>query len=141
MSIRILLADDHRIVRDGLRALIENQPGMQVVAEAENAQGAVKLARELKPDIIIMDIHMPDLSGIDATCRILSDCPAIKVIALSMYSDKQFVTGMFKAGATGYLLKDCAFEELARAIHLVVADQTYLGSGIEENATTTTKPR
>jgi DNA-binding NarL/FixJ family response regulator len=135
MSIRILLADDHRILRDGLRALIEKQPGMEVVAEAENGQGAVKLACELKPDVIIMDIHMPDVSGIDATGRILSDCPAIKVIALSMYSNKQFVQGMFKAGATGYLLKDCAFEELTRAIHLVTRNQTYLGSGVEENST------
>jgi DNA-binding NarL/FixJ family response regulator len=134
MSIRILLADDHKILRDGLRALIEKQPGMEVVAEAKNGQGAVDLACELKPDVIIMDIHMPDVSGIDATGRILSDTPAVKVIALSMYSDKQFVQGMFKAGATGYLLKDCAFEELARAIHLVTMNQTYLGSGIEENA-------
>jgi DNA-binding NarL/FixJ family response regulator len=134
MSIRILLADDHRIVRDGLSALIEKQAGMEVVAAAENGQGAVRLARELKPDVIIMDIHMPDLSGIDATGQILSDTPAVKVIALSMYSDKQFVQGMFKAGATGYLLKDCAFEELSRAIHLVTQNQTYLGSGVEDNA-------
>jgi DNA-binding NarL/FixJ family response regulator len=134
VSIRILLADDHRIMRDGLRALIEKQPGMEVVAEAENAQGAIELAHELQPDIIIMDIHMPDLCGIDATCQIRSDCPAIKVIGLSMYSDKQFVQGMFKAGALGYLLKDCAFEELARAIHLVVAGQIYLCPGIEDPA-------
>jgi DNA-binding NarL/FixJ family response regulator len=106
VSIRILLADDHRIMRDGLRALIEKQPGMEVVAEAENAQGAIELAHEL----------------------------AIKVIGLSMYSDKQFVQGMFKAGALGYLLKDCAFEELARAIHLVVAGQIYLCPGIEDPA-------
>jgi DNA-binding NarL/FixJ family response regulator len=109
-------------MRDGLRALIEKQPGMEVVAEAENAQGAIELAHELQPDIIIMDIHMPDLCGIDATCQIRSDCPAIKVIGLSMYSDKH------------YLLKDCAFEELARAIHLVVAGQIYLCPGIEDPA-------
>jgi DNA-binding NarL/FixJ family response regulator len=134
MSIRILLADDHKILRDGLSALIEKQSGMEVVAAAENGVGAVKLARKFKPDVIIMDIHMSDLSGIDATGQILSDTPAVKVIALSMYSDKQFVQGMFKAGATGYLLKDCAFEELVRAIHLVTTNQTYLGSGVEEYA-------
>jgi len=132
MSIRILLADDHQIIRDGLSALIEKQHGMEVVAEAKNGRMAVQLARRVKPDVIIMDIHMPDLGGIDATCQILADSPAVKVIGLSMYSDNQFLVGMLKAGATGYLLKDCAFEELAQAIHLVAADGTFLGSGITE---------
>jgi DNA-binding NarL/FixJ family response regulator len=130
VSIRILLADDHRIMRDGLRSLLENQPEMAMVAEAQNGRRAVKLARKLKPDVIIIDINMPDLNGIDATGQIMSDCPAAKVIGLSMYSDKQFVVGMLKAGASGYLLKDCAFDELTNAIQTVAANQTYLSPSI-----------
>jgi len=130
VSIRILLADDHRIMRDGLRSMLEKQTGMAIVAEAENGRRAVKLVRRVKPDVIIMDIHMPDLNGIDATWQILSECPAVKVIGLSMYSDSQFVVGMLKAGASGYLLKDCAFDELARAIQAVVNHQIYLSPSI-----------
>jgi DNA-binding NarL/FixJ family response regulator len=130
MTIRVLLTDDHQRMRDGLRALIDRQPGMAEVAEALNGQSTVELACRLKPDVIIMDINMPDVNGIDATSRIMTDCPAARVIGLSMYADSQFVTGMLKAGASGYMLKDCAFEELARAIRIVVADRIYLGSGI-----------
>ena len=136
MTIRILLADDHAGMRASLRALIDRQPGMQVVAEAGKGRTTVELAGKLKPDIIIMDINMPDLGGIDATGRILSDCPEAKVIGLSTYSNRQYVAGMRTAGAFGFLLKDCAFEELARAIRTVVANQSYLGSGIEKNAAT-----
>jgi DNA-binding NarL/FixJ family response regulator len=107
---------------------------MVVVAEAENGRRAVQLVRELKPDVVIMDIHMPDLNGIDATCRIISDFPEVKVIGLSMYSDRQFVTGMFKAGAAGYLLKANAYGELVRAVQSVIANQAYLGSGIDKVA-------
>jgi DNA-binding NarL/FixJ family response regulator len=130
VSIRILLADDHQIMRDGLRSLFENHPEMAMVAEAENGRQAFKLARKLKPDVIILDINMPDLNGIDATGQIMSDCPAAKVIGLSMYSDKQFVVGMLKAGASGYLLKDCAFDELTIAVQTVAANQTYLSPSI-----------
>ena len=134
MTIRILLADDHKLIREGLSALIEKQAGMEVVAEAENGRRAFQLARKVKPDVVIMDIHMPDLNGIDATRQIISDFPEVKVIGLSMYSDRQFLERMLKAGATGYLLKDCAFEELVRAVQIVVTNQTYLGSGIENSA-------
>ena len=130
MTIRILLADDHAGMRASLRALIDRQPGMQVVAEAGKGRTTVELARKLKPDIIIMDINMSDLGGIDATGLILSDSPEAKVIGLSNYSDSQYAAGMRAAGASGFLLKDCAFEELARAIRTVVANQIYLGSGI-----------
>ena len=133
VTIRILLADDHASMRASLRALIDRQPGMQVVAEAGKGRTTVELAGRLKPDII-MDINMPDLGGIHATGRILSDCPEAKVIGLSTYSDSQYAAGMRAAGASGFLLKDCAFEELARAIRTVVANQIYLGSGIEKNA-------
>jgi two-component system response regulator NreC len=126
MTIRIVLADDHKILRDGLRSLLEQQPDTQVVAEADNGRATVKLAQELKPDVVVMDIGMPDLNGIDATKQIVAKAPGVKVIALSMHSDKRFVQGMLSAGASGYLLKDSAFDELARAIQAVTAHQTYL---------------
>ncbi|UCF89755.1 MAG: response regulator transcription factor [Desulfobacterales bacterium] len=130
MSVRILLVDDHKIMRDGLRGLLEEQSGMEVVAEAENGRKALRLAHELKPDVVIMDIGMPEMNGLDATRQIKADCPGIKVIALSMHSQRQFVVGMIKAGVAGYLLKDCAFEELTRAIRTVVDNQIYLSPQI-----------
>jgi two-component system response regulator NreC len=132
MSIKILLADDHKIVRDGLRTLIESEPDMKVIAEAENGREAVKLIRNTVPDVVIMDITMPDINGMDATRTILEDAPTTKVIALSMHSDKRFVLGMLDAGASGYLLKDSAFDELARAIRSVVTNQVYLSPKIAE---------
>ncbi len=130
MSIRILLADDHKITREGLRSLLDKQPDMEVLAEAQEGRTAVRLARELLPDVVIMDVSMPDLNGIEATRQIIDRVPKVKVIALSMHSDALFVTEMLKSGASGYLLKDCAFEELTRAIHAVVADKTYLSPSI-----------
>jgi two-component system, NarL family, response regulator NreC len=130
MSVRIILADDHKIVRDGLRSLLSNQPGMDVIAEADNGRETVRLARDLAPDLVIMDIGMPDLNGIDATRQITAELPNVKVIALSMHSDRRFVVQMFRAGASGYLLKDCAFEELARAVGAVLKNQTYLSPAV-----------
>ncbi len=129
-KIRIILADDHKIVRDGLRALLERQSGMEVIAEADNGRATVRMARELVPDLVIMDIGMPDLNGIDATRQIVADLPKVKVIALSMHSDRRFVVQMFRAGASGYLLKDCAFEELTRAVLAVLKNQTYLSPAV-----------
>ena len=128
MGVKILLADDSKIMRDLLRSFLEKQPGMEVVAEAENGRTAIKLTRKFRPDVIVMDIIMPDLNGIDATRRIVEEFPGTKVIALSMHSDRQFVSGMLKAGALGYLLKDCVFEELAPAVRAVLNNQTYLSS-------------
>ncbi len=130
MSTRILLADDHKITRQGLRSLLEKQPDFEVVAEAENGRTAVRLADELAPDIVIMDVAMPDLNGVEATKQIVSKSPDIKVIALSMHSDSLYVTEMLKSGAAGYLLKDCAFEELTRAIKTVIDGKTYLSPAI-----------
>jgi len=110
--------------------LIKQQFGMKVVAEAKDGWEAVRLARKLRPSIVIMDIAMPGLNGIDATRQILSEAPGVKVIALSMYSDRRFVVGMLDAGASGYLLKDCAFEELLSAIRTVIAGRTYLSPAI-----------
>ncbi len=132
MSIRILLADDHKITRDGLRALIERQSGMEVIAEAENGRQAVDLALKLVPGVIVMDINMPDLNGIDATSQIVAEIPDVKVIALSMYSDKRYVIGMLKAGISGYLLKNCAFDELVSAIKSVAKNKTYMSSEIAD---------
>ena len=112
MNIRILLADGHQHMRESLRSLIDNQPGMEVVGEAENGRSALQQARKLKPDVVVMDINMPDLKGIDAVRQVISDSPAVKFVALSVYSNREFVEGMLKAGASGYILKDCAFEEL-----------------------------
>ncbi|MCJ7692993.1 MAG: response regulator transcription factor [Sedimentisphaerales bacterium] len=132
MSIRILLADDHNIIREGLRTLLNDQPDMEVVAEAENGHTAVNMVREILPDVAIIDVTMPELNGMEATRKITSKCPGVKVIALSMHSDPLFVAEMLKSGASGYLLKDCAFEELARAIRTVVAGKTYFSSGISD---------
>jgi DNA-binding NarL/FixJ family response regulator len=126
MAIRILLADDHRIIRDGLRSLIETQAGMEVVAEAEDGRTAFVLAGKMAPDVVIIDIAMTGMNGIEATRQILAKLPSTKVIALSMHSDRRFVLGMFKAGASAYLLKDCAFEELTQAIDAVIGHRTYL---------------
>ncbi len=130
MSTRILLADDHKITRQGLRSLLEKQKDMEVIGEADNGRSALQLANELGPDVIIMDVTMPDLNGVEATRQILSKSPDIKIIALSMHSDAMFVTEMLKSGASGYLLKDCAFDELTRAIKTVMENKTYLSPAI-----------
>ena len=130
MSIRILLADDHKITRQGLRSLLEKQQDMEVVAEAEDGRTAVRLVGELSPNVVIMDVTMPDLNGVEATRQIVGQSPDVKIIALSMHSDTLFVTEMLRSGASGYLLKDCAFEELSRAIHAVVAGKTYLSPSV-----------
>lgn len=127
MDVKILLADDHKNMRIGLRCLIEMHPGMQVVAEAENGLAAIKLNRKFRPDVIVMDILMPEVNGIEATRHIVEEFPGTKVVALSMHSDQQFVIGAIKAGVSAYLLKDSASEELVRAIRTVAANRLYLG--------------
>jgi DNA-binding NarL/FixJ family response regulator len=130
MRSTILLADDHKIFRDGLRSLLEQQPGLEVVAEAEDGRTAVELAVKLCPDVAIVDVGMPGLNGIEATRRIVGEVPRVKVIALSMHSDSKYVASMLKAGAAGYVLKDCAFEELESAIHAVLSNRIYLSKEI-----------
>jgi DNA-binding NarL/FixJ family response regulator len=103
---------------------------MEVVGEAENGRLALELARQKKPDVVIMDVSMPDLNGIEATRQMLVDQPGVRVIALSMHSDRRLVAGMLQAGASGFLLKDCAFDELARAINAVMSNQPYLSPRI-----------
>jgi len=130
MSTRILLADDHKITRQGLRLLLDKQPDMEVAGEAQDGRTAVQLVEKLLPDVVIMDVSMPDLNGIEASRQITSRFPNVKIIALSMHSDTLFVAEMLRSGASGYLLKDCAFEELARAIRTVIAGKTYLSPAI-----------
>ncbi len=127
---RVLLADDHKILRQGLRTLLEREKDIDVVGEADNGRSSVKLAAELAPDVVIMDVAMPDLNGIDATRRITEAEPKARVLALSMHSDGRYVKGMLQAGARGYILKDCAAEELTRAIRTVMADQIYVSPGV-----------
>ena len=130
MTCRILLADDHKIVRDGLKALIGKEAGMEVVAEADTGRKALQLSRKTNPDVVIMDVSMPELNGIDATKQILHDVPQVKVVALSMHSQRQFVEGMLNAGVSGYLLKDSAFEELIDAVRTVMTGRLYLSPDI-----------
>ncbi len=130
MSIRILLADDHRILREGLRSLLAQQSDITVVGEASDGETAVTLARTLRPDLVIMDVVMPGLDGVAATRQIRAECPETRVIALSMHSDRRFVSEMVRAGALGYLVKDSAFEELNQAVKAVMANRPYLSAVI-----------
>jgi two-component system response regulator NreC len=132
MNIRVLIVDDHQIFREGLRSMIEKKPGITVVGEAESGKTAIELARELLPDIVIMDIVMPDMNGIETTRLLADSLPQIKIIGLSMHDDIRFATEMLKAGASGFLLKDCAFEELVDAINTVRAEGVYLSPKTRE---------
>ena len=128
MSIRVLIADDNKIMLAGLRSLLEKQTDIEVVGET--GRKAVQLAQEKKPDVVVMDVSMPDLNGIEATIQITESLPETRVIALSMHSDKRYVMGMLRAGASGYLLKDCASQELANAILQVATGKKYLSPEI-----------
>ena len=123
---KLLIVDDHELVRDGLKALLKTQPDMEVVGEAANGREALKLATECKVDVVIMDITMPDMNGIEATRRMHTTLPRVKVIALSMNNDRHMITEILCAGASSYVLKECAFAELAAAIRTVMKNQTYL---------------
>lgn len=129
MSIGIIIADDHKIMREGLRVLLEKQRDFDVLGEAENGRTAVQLAIQLSPDVVLIDIAMPDLNGIDATHQLAADVPGAKVIGLSMHFDKKYVAKMLNAGASGYLRKACASEEVIRAIHTVMNGKIYISDG------------
>ncbi len=132
MTTKIIIADDHKIIREGLKALLEKEEKFEVVAEAQNGLATVRLAQKLKPDIVIMDIGMPDMNGIEATREIVSANKNIKVVALSMHSDRRFVLQMLQAGASGYLLKESAFEELVMSLEAVASGQQYLSPKVTD---------
>lgn len=130
MEIRILVADNHMVVREAICSILSNELGMDIVGEAEDGRVAIQLARELHPDVVIMETSMPNLNGIEATRQIVQELPKVKVIALSAHWDRRSVCEMLKAGASGYLPKRCAFQELVSAIQNVVSNRTYLSSHI-----------
>jgi len=132
MPIKIIIADDHRLFREGLVNLLSDAKDIEILAQAENGMDVIAKAKELNPDVIIMDIGMPVLNGVEATGKLLKELPGIKVIALSMHSDKQYIKGMLEAGASGYLFKNCAYDELIEAIHTVNAGKKYLSDRITE---------
>jgi YesN/AraC family two-component response regulator len=116
MKIRILIVDDNRLFRDGLKLVINSQSDMELIGEAENGERAIVMSRDLHPDIILMDVKMPIMNGTEATKRILSEMPGMKILALSMYATDEFNSSMIHAGALGYILKGCDSEELTEMI-------------------------
>lgn len=130
MDIRILLADDHQMMREGLKAMIEKEQGMTVVGAAADGMAIVDLVRKSGAHVVVMDVAMPDLNGIDATRKIVKTNPNLKVVALSGHANQRFVREMFAAGASAYILKQTACEELVRAIRDVMAGKKYLSSGV-----------
>ena len=122
---KVLVTDDHELVRKGLRVLIEQEADMEVVGEAQDGQTAYHMAMQLKPDVVVMDVTMPNGNGMEATRRILNKNQNIKVVAMSVHSSKQYILGMLKAGAKGYLLKDCSTELLTRAIRMAVKNYIF----------------
>jgi two-component system, NarL family, response regulator NreC len=129
---RILLADDHKLMRSGLKALIEQQPELMVVGEADDGRQAVALAASLKPDLLVMDIGMPNLNGIEAAHQITQANPATAIVILSMHSDESYVLRALKAGAKGYLLKDSAESDLIRAVHAVAGGKSFFSPAVSK---------
>lgn len=130
MNIGIVLADDHVMFMSGLRALLEKQRDLEVIAEVRDGREAVKVAREKKPDLVIMDVSMPGMNGIEATRQITGELAGVKILCLSMHANEQFVGDAFEGGASGYLLKESAFEEMLTAIRAVMANQRYLSPAV-----------
>jgi DNA-binding NarL/FixJ family response regulator len=130
--IRILLADDHAVVRQGFKMILSAQPDMEIVGEAGNGREAVALAEELKPDVVVMDVAMPELNGIEATRRLAETVPHARVVALSMHKDSVYVREILRAGARGYLLKDSVAGDLVSAIRAVAQGEGYLSPAVSD---------
>lgn len=130
MTIRVLLADDHAIIRDAVRGLLERENDIHVVAEADNGRDAVRLACEHRPDVVVMDIGMRDLNGIEATRQICADCPRVRVVALSMHSTRQFISEILKAGACCYVVKEAGLDEVGLAVRAAANGQVYFSQGV-----------
>ena len=127
---RILLADDHAVVRQGFKMILDAQADMETVGEAANGREAVELAEQLRPDVVVMDVSMPELNGIEATRRLASSAPRARVVALSMHKDSVYVREILRAGARGYLLKDSGAADLVAAIHAVASGESYLSPAV-----------
>jgi len=127
-----MLVDDHNLIREALCLLLENRPGIKVAADAADGRGALALLQKIKPDVVVMDVAMAGLNGIEATRKITKEFPAVKVICLSAHSESRFILHMFKAGSRGYVLKDCLAEELIGAIHCVAKGQIYISPRIAD---------
>ena len=130
--IRILLADDHPVVRPGFKMILDAQPDMEIVGEAGNGREAVELAESLKPDVVVMDVAMPELNGIEATRRVAASVPHARVVALSMHKDSVYVREVLRAGARGYLLKDSGANDLVAAVRAVAQGEGYLSPGVSD---------
>lgn len=130
MSLSIVLADDHRIMREGLAAMLRQEADFDIVGQADDGAALVRLVRKLQPDVVITDVSMPGLNGIEAIRRIMEEAPGVRVLCLSVHTEKRLVTAVMDAGAVGYVLKDCLYEELIRAVRAVVAQQVYISPGI-----------
>jgi DNA-binding NarL/FixJ family response regulator len=130
VKIRVVVVDDHQLVKEGICSLLKDEPEVEVIGDAADGRAAVRMAEELAPDVVLMDVALPGLNGVEATRQIVKSRPRVRVLALSMYADGNYVSEMLKAGAAGYLLKDCDLEELTRAIRTVAADHTYLSPQI-----------
>jgi DNA-binding NarL/FixJ family response regulator len=130
MSINVFLADDHAVVRDGLRCLLEAQTDIRVIGDAANGREAVRMVRQLEPDVVLMDIAMPELNGIEATVQVRQGCPSVRVLMLSMHASYEHVREALKAGAQGYLLKQSAGAEVVEAVRTVHAQGAYLSQKI-----------
>ena len=128
--IRILLADDHAVVRQGFKMILDAQADMEIVGEAGNGRQAVELAEQLRPDVVVMDVSMPELNGIEATRRLASSVPRARVVALSMHKDSVYVREILRAGARGYLLKDSGAADLVAAIRAVASGESYLSPAV-----------
>jgi DNA-binding NarL/FixJ family response regulator len=135
MSVGILLANAHRATRDGLRTILSSEGGFEIVGYAESGREAVRLAMTLAPDVVIMDMDIPDLNGVEATRQIKTQNPPVKIIALSTYADRGYVLGTLEAGASGYVLENRAYDELQRAVRAVAQGKEYLSAGIAQIAT------
>ncbi len=133
MKIKVLLVDDHRVVREGLRSLLNANDDMEVVGEAETGRRGVRLARELQPDVVVMDVAMPQLNGVEATRQIIRDAPAAKVLVLSSYSDDERISELVERGITGYLVKQSAAGELVKAIREVMKGNPFFSPCISKS--------
>ncbi len=137
---RIVLADDHTIVRAGLCKLLESMPAFQVVGQADDGRKVLELAEQLQPDLVLMDLSMPGLTGLEATARLRKAWPKMRVVILSMHQNQEYVRQALRNGAVAYLLKDAAPQELEQALHAVLRGETYLSPAIAKNASATGTP-